>query len=112
MNSSPESTSGAISSTATGTTRSSPANPRNSGHVIFRQALRGRFSGQEANTLVAYDYLSTCATQGEALWTLLGGHEASAFELFSKLVELHQAGLFDDVELRLRRHSKPAEESD
>jgi predicted ATPase len=72
--------------------------------------LKGGFSGQEVNTLLRYDYLTTCTTQGEALWTLLGGHDASAFALFSKLVELHQAGLFDDVELRLRRDSKPSEE--
>ena len=49
---------------------------------------------------------------GEALWALLGGHEATAFQLFTKLVDLHQAGLFDDVELRLRRFPKPDESAD
>jgi len=73
--------------------------------------LKGDFSGY-AETLTPNDNLQISATQGEALWALLGGHEATAFELFTKLVELHQAGLFDDVELRLRRHGKPDETSD
>ena len=73
--------------------------------------LKGDFSGY-AETLTANDNLQISTTQGEALWALLGGHEATAFELFTKLVELHQAGLFDDVELRLRRHAKPDETSD
>ena len=73
--------------------------------------LKGDFSGY-AETLTANDNLQISTSQGEALWALLGGHEATAFELFTKLVELHQAGLFDDVELRLRRHAKPDETSD
>ena len=73
--------------------------------------LKGDFSGY-AETLTANDNLQISTTQGEALWALLGGHEATAFELFTKLVELHHAGLFDDVELRLRRHAKPDETSD
>ena len=73
--------------------------------------LKGDFSGY-AETLTANDNLQISTSQGEALWALLGGHEAIAFELFTKLVELHQAGLFDDVELRLRRHAKPDETSD
>ncbi len=73
--------------------------------------LNGDFSGY-AETLTANDNLQISTSQGEALWALLGGHEATAFELFTKLVELHQAGLFDDVELRLRRHAKPDETSD
>ncbi|MEQ1622294.1 MAG: AAA family ATPase [Methylococcales bacterium] len=73
--------------------------------------LKGDFSGY-AETLTANDNLQISSTQGEALWALLGGHEATTFELFTKLVELHQAGLFDDVELRLRRQAKPDETSD
>ena len=73
--------------------------------------LKGDFSIY-TETLIANDNLQISSTQGEALWALLGGHEATAFELFTKLVELHQAGLFDDVELRLRRHAKPDETSD
>lgn len=45
-------------------------------------------------------------TQGAALLALLGGAEATRFELFIKLAELHQAGLFDDLELHLRRGAK------
>lgn len=74
--------------------------------------LKGSFSGQDITTLGSVSGLEVCTTQAEALWALLGGHESSAFELFSKLVELHQAGLFDDVELRLRRHDKPEEGTD
>lgn len=57
----------------------------------------------------ARDELQTCTTHGEALWALLGGaKDASAFDLFTRLLELRQAGLFDDVLLRLRRHPAPA----
>ncbi|NJA08106.1 hypothetical protein HC024_20565 [Methylococcaceae bacterium WWC4] len=70
--------------------------------------LKGDFSGY-GETLSANDNLQISGTQGEALWALLGGHEATAFQLFTKLVDLHQAGLFDDVELRLRRFPKPDE---
>lgn len=74
--------------------------------------LKGGFSGQGITTLGSVSGLEICTTQVEALWALLGGHESSAFDLFSKLVELHQAGLFDDVELRLRRQDKPEEDTD
>lgn len=74
--------------------------------------LKGEFSGKDVATLIPYDGLNLSSTQGEALWVLLGGDEAPAFELFTKLVELHQAGLFDDVELRLRTQAKPAEDAD
>lgn len=74
--------------------------------------LKGGFSGQNITTLGSASGLEICTTQVEALWALLGGSESSAFDLFTKLVELHQAGLFDDVELRLRRHDKPEEDTD
>ncbi|MXS83109.1 AAA family ATPase [Nitrosomonas oligotropha] len=52
--------------------------------------------------------LSTSFTQGEALWALLGGAEnATPFDLFKRLLELNQAGLFDEVLLRLRRQPVP-----
>ncbi|MDD2762272.1 MAG: hypothetical protein PHH11_18490, partial [Methylomonas sp.] len=73
--------------------------------------LKGDFSGY-GETLSANDNLQISGTQGEALWALLGGHEATAFQLFTKLVDLHQAGLFDDVELRLRCFPKPDESAD
>jgi len=58
----------------------------------------------------ARDELLTCNTPGEALWALLGGaKDASAFELFTRLMELNQAGLFEDVQLRLRRAPAPAD---
>lgn len=69
--------------------------------------LKARFSGQDVATLIPNDGLSISATQGEALWALLGGYEATSFELFTRLMALHQAGLFDDLELRLRRDNKP-----
>jgi len=51
------------------------------------------------------DEIQACETHGEALWALLGGaKDASAFDLFICLLELNQAGLFDDLLLRLRRH--------
>ena len=54
--------------------------------------------------------LQTCTTQGQALWALLGGaKDASAFDLFSRLLELSQVGLFDDVLIRLRRAPLPSD---
>lgn len=59
------------------------------------------------------DELDNCRSQGEALWALLGGaKDASSFDLFSRLLELKQKGLFDDVLLRLRRHAMPDVETD
>lgn len=56
------------------------------------------------------DELQACRSQGEALCALLGGAaDASAFDLFTRLLELNQAGLFEDVLLRLRRSSVPAD---
>lgn len=66
--------------------------------------LRGDFSGYGETF---NEDLQSSGTQGGALSVLLGGENATEFESFSKLVELHQAGLFDDVELRLRRSPKP-----
>jgi len=67
--------------------------------------LKGPFDAQGPSFLsAARDELQTCTIQGEALWALLGGaRDASAFDLFTRLLELNQAGLFDDVLLRLRR---------
>ena len=76
--------------------------------------LKGPFDGQSPSfSSAARDELQTCTSQGEALWALLGGaKDASAFDLFSRLLELNQAGLFDDVLLRLRRSPVPAERSE
>lgn len=73
--------------------------------------LKGHFNVQgQSFSSPARDELQTCTSQGEALWVLLGGAKnASSFELFTRLLELNQAGLFDDVLLRLRRLPKPAE---
>lgn len=73
--------------------------------------LKGPFNAQSMSFLSpARDELQTCASQGEALWALLGGaRDASSFELFTRLLELNQAGLFDDVLLRLRRAPAPTE---
>jgi hypothetical protein len=47
--------------------------------------LKGAFGAQDLPTRTTSD-LSTCTTQGEALWTLLGGaKDATAFELFTRL---------------------------
>lgn len=57
--------------------------------------------------------LENCDSQGEALWVLLGGaKDASSFDLFTRLLELSQKGLFDDVLLRLRRHAIPVDVPD
>lgn len=76
--------------------------------------LKGPFDGQGQSFLsAARDELESCRSQGEALWALLGGaKDASAFDLFTRLMELNQAGLFDDVLLRLRRHVAPAAGTD
>lgn len=76
--------------------------------------LKGSFNAQGMSFLSPVrDELQTCTSQGEALWTLLGGaKEASRFELFTRLLELNQAGMFDDVLLRLRRTPAPDEGTD
>lgn len=45
--------------------------------------------------------------QGEALYELLGGNSSTPFELFTRLLELNQEGLFDNVLLRIRRQPLP-----
>ncbi|MES2257424.1 MAG: AAA family ATPase [Pseudomonadota bacterium] len=67
--------------------------------------LKGEFNAMDIPPRsAARGELATCTTQGEALLALLGGVENSTrFELFTRLLELNQAGLFDDVLLRLRR---------
>jgi ABC-type cobalamin/Fe3+-siderophores transport system ATPase subunit len=76
--------------------------------------LKGPFDAQGLSfASAARDELQTCTSQGEALWALLGGAKnASSFELFTRLQELNQAGLFDDVLLRLRREPVPAESAE
>lgn len=73
--------------------------------------LKGAFDAQASSyASAARDELQTCTTQGEALWTLLGGaKDASAFDLFTRLLELNQVGLFDDVLIRLRRAPVPSD---
>lgn len=72
--------------------------------------LEGTFSWQPTPGLEDNAGLSGCRTQGEALWTLLGGREVSAFSLFTKLVYLYRTGLFEEVDLRLRREPKRGEQ--
>jgi predicted ATPase len=72
--------------------------------------LRGAFSAQDLTLRTVSNTITTCTTQGEALWTLLGGADFTSFELFTRLLELKQAGLFDDLLLRLR--SQPVPETD
>ncbi|WP_320159190.1 AAA family ATPase [Acinetobacter oleivorans] len=71
--------------------------------------LKSSFDMQGLSFMTAvHEELQSCPTQGEALLTLLGGNEeASSFELFTRLLELSQKGLFDDVLLRLRRTVSP-----
>jgi ABC-type cobalamin/Fe3+-siderophores transport system ATPase subunit len=74
--------------------------------------LKGAFDAQTPSfASAARDELQTCTTHGEALWALLGGaKDASAFELFTRLLELNQVGLFDDVLIRLRRAPLPSDD--
>lgn len=76
--------------------------------------MKGPFDSQGARfASAASGDLHTCSTQGEALWVLLGGAEdASPFDLFTRLLELNQEGLFDDVLLRIRRASVPTNDKD
>lgn len=75
--------------------------------------LKESFDAQGLDTLTSNEELSACTTHGTALWSLLsGGNDVPPFELFARLMELHQSGLFDDVDLRLRRDTKPEAGSD
>jgi energy-coupling factor transporter ATP-binding protein EcfA2 len=71
--------------------------------------VKGPFDGESSSFVSsARNELKTCRSQGEALWTLLGGsQDVSAFDLFTRLLELNQSGLFDDILLRLRRSPVP-----
>lgn len=73
--------------------------------------LKGAFDAHTPSfASAARDELQTCTTHGEALWALLGGaKDASAFDLFTRLLELNQVGLFDDVLIRLRRAPVPSD---
>ncbi|BBJ59879.1 hypothetical protein EAS17NKHM_032750 [Enterobacter asburiae] len=84
-----------------------PAEPRRTLWFDFK----GRFNAQGISFLSpAREELQTCTSQGEALWALLGGaKDVSRFEIFTRLLELNQAGMFDDVLLRLRRTPAPDE---
>lgn len=74
--------------------------------------VRSTFSPHDLPTRTANKALSTCTTQGEALWALLGGEDATAFELFTRLLELNKSGLFDDLLLRLRSQPVPQEDTE
>jgi ABC-type cobalamin/Fe3+-siderophores transport system ATPase subunit len=74
--------------------------------------VKGAFSALDLPTGISTNALETCTTQGEALWALLGGADATTFELFTRLLKLNHAGLFDDVLLRLRRQATPESESE
>lgn len=69
--------------------------------------LKGSFHAQDLAAKTATEALATCTTQGEALLTLLGGADVTPFALFTRLLELNQSGLFDDVLLRLRIQPVP-----
>jgi ABC-type cobalamin/Fe3+-siderophores transport system ATPase subunit len=68
--------------------------------------LLGPFGAEGCPVVPGADALTTCVTQGEALFALLGGFDSSAFERFTRMLELRQSGLFDDLNLRLRRQIK------
>jgi ABC-type transport system involved in cytochrome c biogenesis ATPase subunit len=68
--------------------------------------MKARFSGQDAKTLSEYPGLDSSTSHGEALLALIGGPELPPFELFTRLMELRNKGLFDELELRLRRNDK------
>lgn len=71
--------------------------------------LMGHFNNNDVETLLP----NSGRNQGKALRSLLGDNgDTPAFEVFMKLVELHQASLFDDLELHLRRQPKPDETAD
>lgn len=69
--------------------------------------VQGTFDGGYLELLKPPDGISDMRLQGEVLRALVGKRDDSAFELFRNLTELHQAGLFDDLDLRLRRNEKP-----
>lgn len=80
--------------------------------IVFFDS-KGKFHPEDHAFLSdAGDALKTATTNGDALLTLLRGDNAPPFEVFARLLELHQAGLFDDVLLRLRRCPAPAAEEE
>ena len=73
--------------------------------------LKATFDGQTKRFVSAFrKELKSCTTHGEALRNLLDGAEgATAIDLFARLLELNQVGLFDDVLIRLRSAPLPSD---
>lgn len=73
--------------------------------------INNSFSNQGLSFVSAsQSELKNSNSHGEALLSLLGsstGENTNAFDVFSRLLELKQAGLFEDVLLRLRRNAAP-----
>lgn len=65
------------------------------------------FSVQDLPTLIDKSALEGCATRGQALCALLGEGNPSPWGIFTGLLNQRQAGLFDEVQLRLRRGPVP-----
>ncbi len=70
-----------------------------------------QFSVQDLPTLINKSDLEGCATREQALCALLGEGNPSPWGIFTGLLDQRQAGLFDDVQLRLRRGSVPSQKS-
>ena len=74
-----------------------------------RRSLYFDVDGPLASAGVAFrdERLSALSTQGQALHALLGEEGDSAFERFGKLMGWSNYGLLEDLELFIRRASKP-----
>ena len=79
------------------------AEPRPSTYRSLHFDLRGPFSPKALETLKSEEKLYTAQNQGEALLALLGGVEATAFERFERLRELHDYGLIEDIQIGVAR---------
>jgi predicted ATPase len=69
--------------------------------------LRGAYSPTALEPWTDDQNLLTAQTQGEALVSLLGGLEVSAFDRFERLKELHDYGLIDDIQVAVARTDTP-----
>ncbi|MEZ8048080.1 MULTISPECIES: AAA family ATPase [Vibrio] len=73
--------------------------------------IKNAFNNQELSFIsTSQNELKNSNSHGEALLSLLGsgvGENTNAFDVFTRLLELKQVGLFEDVLLRLRRNATP-----
>jgi ABC-type cobalamin/Fe3+-siderophores transport system ATPase subunit len=77
--------------------------PSPSSYRSLHYDLRGSFSPKAMESWTTDENVNTATNQGEALLALLGGVDATAFERFDRMKELHDYGLIEDIQIGVAR---------